>query len=71
VLEGLAGITVPVLVIVGGRDERHHAGSRVIAETVPSGRLVVVDGAGHFPHRTHADEVNRELDEHLLLLAGR
>jgi pimeloyl-ACP methyl ester carboxylesterase len=71
VLDGLAGITVPVLVIVGGRDEQYHAGSRVIAEAVPSGRLVVVEGAGHFPHRTHADEVNRALSEHLSLVARR
>ncbi len=71
VLDGLGGITVPVLVIVGGRDEQYHAGSGVIAEAVPSGRLVVVDGAGHFPHRTHADEVNRMLAEHLALCASR
>jgi len=71
VLDGLAGIAVPVLVIVGGRDEQYHAGSRVIVEAVPSGRLVVVEGAGHFPHRTHADEVNRLLVEHLALSARR
>lgn len=71
VLDGLGGIAVPVLVIVGGRDEQYHAGSQVIADTVPSGRLVVVDGAGHFPHRTHADEVNRVLGEHLSLVARR
>lgn len=70
VLDGLAGVTVPVLVIVGGRDEHYHAGSRVIVEAVPSGRLVVVEGAGHFPHRTHADEVNRHLVEHLVTVTG-
>lgn len=61
----LGTIGVPVLVVVGAEDERYHAGSRVIAETVRSGRLVVVDGAGHFPHRSHAEEVNRHLREHL------
>lgn len=70
VLDGLAGITIPVLVIVGGSDGQYHTGSRVIAEAVPSGRLVVVEGAGHFPHRTHAAEVNRVLVEHLAL-SGR
>ncbi|WP_195210472.1 alpha/beta fold hydrolase [Actinomarinicola tropica] len=65
VLDGLAGITAPVLVVVGGRDGTYRAGSRIIAEAVPSGRLVVVEGAGHFPHRTHAAEVNRAIVEHL------
>jgi len=67
VLDGLAGIDVPVLVVVGGRDEQYHAGCRAIVDAVPSGELVVVDGAGHFPHRTHAAEVN----EHLVELLAR
>lgn len=70
VLDGLAGITVPVLVIVGGRDEQYHAGSRAIAEGVPSGRLVVIEDAGHFPHRTHAEEVNQHLVDQLVTIAG-
>lgn len=70
VLDGLAGIAVPVLVIVGGRDEQYHAGSRAISDAVPSSRLVVVEGAGHFPHRTHAREVNQLLVEHLDAVQG-
>lgn len=70
VLDGLAAVDVPVLVVVGGRDEKYHAGSRAILDAVPAGRLVVIDGAGHFPHRTHADEVNRHLVEHLVTVAG-
>lgn len=70
VLDGLSGIDVPVLVVVGGRDEQYHAGCRAIVDAVPFGQLVVVDGAGHFPHRTHADEVNEHLVEHLARAAG-
>jgi len=58
VLDRLEDVEVPVLVVVGGDDERYHAGSHVIADRVPDARLVHVEGAGHFPHRTHADEFN-------------
>jgi pimeloyl-ACP methyl ester carboxylesterase len=57
VLDGLAGVDVPVLVVVGGDDVRYHAGCRIIVDEVADGELVVVDGAGHFPHQTHADVV--------------
>lgn len=61
VLDRLEQVTVPVLVIVGGDDGRYHAGSEVIVERVSDGRLVHVEGAGHFPHRTHAEEFNAHL----------
>lgn len=61
VLDRLEQVEVPVLVVVGGDDERYHAGSRLIAERVPDAHLVEVAGAGHFPHRTHAEELNAHL----------
>ncbi len=64
VLERLEQVHVPRLVVVGG-GERYHPGSRVIANRVPGARLVEVDGAGHFPHRTHADRFNRQLRDFL------
>jgi len=70
VLDGLAAIEVPVVVVVGADDEQYHAGSRAVVESVRRGRLVVIDCAGHFPHRSHADEVNRHLVEHLMLVAA-
>jgi pimeloyl-ACP methyl ester carboxylesterase len=65
VLDRLEQVDVPVLVVVGGDDERYHAGSQVIAGRVPEARLVHVEGAGHFPHRTHAEEFNAHLREFL------
>lgn len=65
VLDGLADVHVPVLVVVGGDDVRYHAGCRIIVEQVADGALVVVDGAGHFPHQTHADVVGAEVREFL------
>lgn len=54
VLDGLADLGVPVLVLVGGDDARYHAGCRIIVDQVADAELAVVDGAGHFPHQTHA-----------------
>lgn len=61
VIERLEQVRVPTLVVVGGDDERYHAGSRVIADRVPDARCVEIDGAGHFPHRTHAEAFNHHL----------
>lgn len=70
VLDGLAGVAVPVLVVVGGDDVRYHAGCRIIADEVADGELVVVDGAGHFPHQTHADAVGAKVREFLGRVSG-
>jgi pimeloyl-ACP methyl ester carboxylesterase len=70
VLDRLAEVQVPVLVIVGGDDMRYHAGCRIIVDQVPDGELVVVDGAGHFPHQTHADLVGGHVRELLGRISG-
>ncbi len=70
VLDGLAEVEVPVLVVVGGDDVRYHAGCRIIVDEVADGELVVVDGAGHFPHQTHADLVGRHVREFLGRVSG-
>lgn len=70
VLEGLAEIEVPVLVVVGGDDIRYHAGCRIIVDEVSDGELVVVDGAGHFPHQTHPDVVGGHIVEFLGRVCG-
>lgn len=43
----LAGVELPVLVVVGERDVVLPAHSRLIARSLPAGRLAVVAGAGH------------------------
>lgn len=70
VLDGLAEVEVPVLVVVGGDDVRYHAGCRIIVDEVADGELVVVDGAGHFPHQTHADLVGSHVREFLGRVSG-
>jgi len=57
VIESLPSIRVPVLVIVGEKDEVFLAGSRYMAEKIPGAKLEVIAGAGHSPQETHAAEV--------------
>ena len=56
VLESLPAIAVPVLVIVGEKDERFLAGASYMAGKIPDATLVVVAGAGHAPNVTHTAE---------------
>lgn len=61
VMEGLASIAAPTLVVVGERDRPFLAGSQYMADKISGARLAVIDGAGHAPPVTHPDEFNREL----------
>lgn len=62
VIEGLRSITVPVLLVVGDRDARYHAGMAYMAKVFET-EVVTIAGAGHHVHRSHAEEVNRRLVE--------
>lgn len=57
VIERLASITAPTLVVVGREDRAYHRGAELMARAMPDATLLVVAGAGHFPHRTHTPEV--------------
>ena len=45
-----AGVTSPVLVVHGDRDPLPLRGSEEWARALPRARLVVIPGAGHYPH---------------------
>src|SRR5438445_13895412 len=47
VIDGLASIRVPVLIIVGDRDEPFVGACEYMAKKIPSARLEVIAGAGH------------------------
>ena len=70
VLDGLGSLTMPVLLIVGSRDRTYHRGKRLLERSLANASLLVVDGAGHFPHRTHAPVVNAALDRFLGQIAA-
>ena len=65
VLDGLASLLAPTLIIVGSEDRVYHRGSELMAEVVPDATLVVIGGAGHFPHRSHAAETAHAIEGHL------
>ena len=47
VIDGVAGISVPALVIVGEKDETFRAPSEYMAARIPGAHKVVIEGAGH------------------------
>ncbi|GMQ93200.1 MAG: 2-succinyl-6-hydroxy-2,4-cyclohexadiene-1-carboxylate synthase [Acidimicrobiia bacterium] len=49
VWDDLPDLTVPVLLVVGSRDERYTAINREMEQLIPTARLIVVDDAGHNP----------------------
>lgn len=65
VLDNLDRLTMPVLLIVGERDRTYHRGNELLERSLGDATLLVVPGAGHFPHRTNATEVNAAIDQFL------
>ena len=63
---GIAGILQPALVVSGGRDTLAlpDAG-RWLADHLPNARFVLIEGAGHAPFLSHAEEFGGALDEFL------
>lgn len=61
VLDSLPTIEAPTLVVVGSRDEQFLAGSRYMADKIPTARLAVIEGAGHAPTVTHPEAFDAEL----------
>lgn len=66
----LGRIAAPVLVIAGGRDRlvRPQA-ARALAEALPAGRLVPIEGAAHAPFLSHPEAFGAALHEFLPALA--
>jgi pimeloyl-ACP methyl ester carboxylesterase len=59
VMERLAEITTPTLVLAGSADRPEYTGAgEYLERKMPDARLVVVDGGGHSMHEdTHAGDV--------------
>jgi pimeloyl-ACP methyl ester carboxylesterase len=65
VLDELAAIEVPALVLVGEHDEAYLRAADVMAARLPKARKVVVPGAGHIGNIEEADAFNAALVEFL------
>jgi pimeloyl-ACP methyl ester carboxylesterase len=59
VMDRLAEMTTPTLVLAGGDDRPEYTGAgQYLERKMPDARLVVIDGGGHSMHEdSHADEV--------------
>lgn len=72
VIDRLAGITCPTVVICGADDRPVYVnGVRYLADRLPTATLVEIEGAAHEPHADRPDEVIAALRAHEALLAGR
>jgi pimeloyl-ACP methyl ester carboxylesterase len=70
VIDGLASITPPALVIVGADDQHFLGAADYMAARLPAARKVVIAGAGHAPNIDQPDQFNAELAAFLAELAA-
>ncbi len=65
VIDGLAGIRAPTLIIVGDQDQPFLAPCEYMAKKIPGARLEVIAGAGHSSNLDQPAAFNRVLLEFL------
>jgi pimeloyl-ACP methyl ester carboxylesterase len=65
VIDTLADVDLPTLVLVGARDKMFLAGTDLMAQRIPGARKVVIPDAGHSANLRAADEFNRAAVEFL------
>lgn len=53
VMDHVREIACPVLQILGSEDRRYAAGAAYLQRVLPDSRLLIVEGAGHHPQRSH------------------
>jgi pimeloyl-ACP methyl ester carboxylesterase len=68
VIDGLAGIAVPTLIIVGDQDQPFIAPCEYMAKKIPGARLEVIRGAGHSSNLDQPEAFNRVLLDFLAAL---
>ena len=65
VIDHTAELRAPLLVLVGARDTRFHAGADYLGATVAGATVERIAGAGHHPQRTHPDAVAAAVLDHV------
>jgi pimeloyl-ACP methyl ester carboxylesterase len=65
VIDGLAGVQVPTLIIVGDQDQPFLAPCEYMAKKISGARLEVIAGAGHSSNLDQPDAFNRVLRDFL------
>jgi pimeloyl-ACP methyl ester carboxylesterase len=65
VMEHLADIDVPTLIVLGADDARYKAGGEYMASKIPGARKVVIEGAAHAVNLYQPDAFNAAVGEFL------
>ena len=65
VIDALAGVRVPTLIIVGDQDQPFIAPCEYMAKKIPGARLEVVSDAGHSSNLDQPEAFNRVLRDFL------
>ena len=65
VIDGLGGIAVPTLIIVGDKDQPFVAPCEYMAKKIPGARLEVIRDAGHSSNLDQPEAFNRVLRDFL------
>ena len=65
VIDGLASVAVPTLIIVGDQDQPFLAPSQYMAKKIPGARLEVIANAGHSSNLDQPEAFNRVLGDFL------
>jgi pimeloyl-ACP methyl ester carboxylesterase len=68
VIDGLASVAVPTLIIVGDQDQPFLAPCEYMAKKIPGARLEVIPGAGHSSNLDQPEIFNRVLGDFLASL---
>lgn len=67
----LAEISVPTLILCGERDPAFLEASRLMEQRIPDGQTVVLNGAGHSPHREATAPFLSAIEDFFIRLDGR
>jgi pimeloyl-ACP methyl ester carboxylesterase len=65
VIDSLADIKAPVLIVIGEKDEPFMAGSQYMANKIPNARLEIIPDAGHASNMDQPEAFNRVVLEFL------
>ena len=64
-LQSVAALRVPTLLIAGENDTRAVEISRALAQAIPSSELVIIEGAGHVVNLEKSESFNKALSNFL------
>jgi pimeloyl-ACP methyl ester carboxylesterase len=70
VIDNITAVRSPLVHVLGSRDRRYRAGAEYLRSALPDSALVVIEGAGHHPQRSHPEQVAEALKSGRSAAAG-